>query len=244
MNFPTIAQVISTDHGTHLPAFKGTIKTMFPRKTGDSSKGPYSFENGIFADESGAEIKVTFKNIAKLPYQKGDTLFIQAEKGSKGWDGIQRLDSNYNDKVTPTVEISRKAIISTAPSVNPTSPSMNAAPKPQGALPLPAGGGNRVVPAKQYVLKTALLYRECVKAAAWLINTVDPDIQQGLELQGVATTLFISANKLGYEYEMSAPAEKPVPTPATKPAPEPEPEPTPEPDPMPPHCGPDLDVPF
>jgi hypothetical protein len=95
-----------------LPAINGTLTALYPRKTGESSKGPWSFQNGELT-QGKAKIKLVFKGLDEPVDKslKGKDITITAHKGDKGWTGIYSQDNEYQGKTTREIKVTPTATI-------------------------------------------------------------------------------------------------------------------------------------
>lgn len=108
----TIAEVKALDDEELVPCIQGEVTAIYNRKEGESSKGPWSFQDLTLKDETAGEIKVTLNNrIALAKTAKGKTLMFTCSKGDHGLTGVKAKDNEYNGKttrllwVTPSAEI-------------------------------------------------------------------------------------------------------------------------------------------
>jgi hypothetical protein len=77
MSTHTIAEVKKFPVGTVVPSVSGTVKAVFPRKTGESQYGPWSLQ-GIVLSDGSEEIVVTCWGCDDLGHLKGTTASVAA----------------------------------------------------------------------------------------------------------------------------------------------------------------------
>jgi len=98
-------------HGTKLEAIRGTIKKVYPIKTGTNSHGNWSMQNLLFFDNTG-EITIVLKDRAELTKEWADcVVLITAGEHGKKPTGIEAEDNEYNDVVTRRIKVTPSATI-------------------------------------------------------------------------------------------------------------------------------------
>lgn len=112
----TVQDILDAEDKFPIHAFRGVVKSSFPRKEGESDKGPWSFENIVVTDKDGEDIKVVFSNRDPLPKGiKGKQIQLICYVGKRGPSGLYVHDNTYSKdgddvtvrelKVTPTAEV-------------------------------------------------------------------------------------------------------------------------------------------
>lgn len=234
----TTAQVKSKEIGDSVSAFQGTVVKIWPRKSGTSDIGPWSFQDVIVQDTSAEEITIKLVNRVPLP---GTTVAVYVKAGvdKKGkacdveieeYDGKKRIKTNvradvkvYIDEIwyeLKEIEVPKKSEIPTPVASGPTDPHI---PDPQHKdtesqetkqpAPIVKKKPNEAVhdlpPGQLIITKSA-----CVKSAADLVCTL---IQCGkMELKGTpaenAQTIDdMIKNRAGYMFNACLDVEEYVP---------------------------------
>jgi hypothetical protein len=105
-----IADIQGLPDGANIASIAGTLTAVYPPKTGQSARGPYSFQDLVLQDETG-EIKVSVQQPGEPAVGvnlKGRHVTISSKSGPKGLSGVYAEDHTYNNattrriKVTPT----------------------------------------------------------------------------------------------------------------------------------------------
>lgn len=78
----TIQQIKQFPIGTVVPHITGTVKAVFPRKTGEGQYGPWSVQTVILAD-GGEEIPVSCWGFDELGHLKGQSVSVAATGTNK-----------------------------------------------------------------------------------------------------------------------------------------------------------------
>lgn len=103
-----IPDLYELPHKADVYCTAGTLKAVFPRKTGTTRSGtnagqPWSLQNLVLTDENGNEIPVKLdgRNDEIPKSWMGRTVMFEAHKGERGWSGLYAIDDpNQNDQGT------------------------------------------------------------------------------------------------------------------------------------------------
>ncbi len=93
------SEIQTMDPDDIVKCIRGTIQTLWPRKSGTGDKGPWSFQNGTLKDGSGI-VKFTLSGRDELPVDdyKGKPVVFMANHGDKhGWTGVKVKANDYAD---------------------------------------------------------------------------------------------------------------------------------------------------
>lgn len=108
----TVSQINDLEDDIAVPAFKGKVKQIFKRHTGNNARGDYSFQGIILVDADGDEIEAKLKDRDELPAKlKGKHVCIVSHKGDRGWTGVKTKDDEYQGKTKRILWITGSAEI-------------------------------------------------------------------------------------------------------------------------------------
>lgn len=110
----TIKDVLSMAPDMPVPAFKATIKAVYPaRKSKPDAAKKYHFQDILLTDATGKELKATLCDRDELAKEwKGQPIHIVCKKSdTHGWTGVKSKDDDYNDKKTRILWITKSAEI-------------------------------------------------------------------------------------------------------------------------------------
>jgi hypothetical protein len=117
---------------------RGTLKTVYPRKSGEIKKGPnagspWSLQNLELTDDRGTVVPAVLKDRPdEIPksWQNREVLF-EAHKGDKGWSGVYAFDDDYTSPAVRKIKVTATGQISLVDASNEQPPPA----KPQQAPP-------------------------------------------------------------------------------------------------------------
>lgn len=107
MTTHTVADILRFPNETPLEAIEGTITAVYPRKSGTTQQGkPWSFQDGAFADATGAVMKLKLVGCEDFPTSwKGRRVRITSVKSDRGRTGLYALDDEYNGQTTRKIKL-------------------------------------------------------------------------------------------------------------------------------------------
>jgi len=203
MKVAKINQVSELSSGTTIGEMRVQVKKVFPENKGVGNFGPWRVQNAIVQDSTG-EIRAAFWIPSAMDDLEGQMITIKSRSTPKGLQGLT-VAENPKTKVTE-LKINDKAAILTDAEL---AAENGGAPAPQRAVtsksPISTGG---ITPAeaRKALFQAAQLMAEAIKAAAWVGEQVKVTPEQ---LQAIATSLFISADRAGFAKAFPASAAKP-----------------------------------
>lgn len=168
--------------GSQIEAITGTLGNLLDRKSGESEKGPWSFQRTKISDGTG-EIKVVFKNCPPVAdgYANADVIIHCGKNPNNGAaTGIKIVEDEYNGVVTKELVITGSAKVQRVenaggdgssgsdpdwPEAPPESVSSNDAPAPAKKAQSPPVGGD-MKDAKSEIMRIANLHLLVSKAVA------------------------------------------------------------------------------
>ena len=230
-----LSEALRMDPGEQLPAIRGKVVKVGKYFSGQSAKGPWSFQTLVIED-GGTKADVKFKGRDQIaPDAVGKVAFVVANNGERGLTGVRVEDDEYNGKktrivlVTPSAELTfgkgdwntEKTPSKSAAANDPSDPGPAADDYPGGDEP-PALESERPADAnkggtdwnglKQDVNKIRKLHLLCCAAAAHNVAVLHKaGINVGDEfLQSAAATIFIEACKRGGMAAIPDAGEPPV----------------------------------
>ena len=108
MSFP---EILDCENGQQITALQGTVKKVFPPKTGVGDYGPWSLQNLILQDEHAHELTVTWTcEDAFDAGVEGQTLYFESGRDKKDQlAGIKREIKNKNGKKYESVKVDDRA---------------------------------------------------------------------------------------------------------------------------------------
>lgn len=258
----TIPEILAMDNDDVIKIVRGKIVKRFDRKSGETDKGPWSFENVEITDGKHS-VTVSLKNREPLPkhFKVGSLILITAKEGDRGWTGMKAVDEEYQGKtyrkirVTPTavIELDNASARTDDDDGNDTDVSASSQERPKDQ----AQPGNKLsVGPKVMVAKIASLYLVTHRAAhltKTLIESADKREMEIEEFTSMRSSMFIQGcfDKLYWdldpihimikkELDAKAPKQK---SPA-EPTPEDEPPPKSKAKPEPKEAEEDDNIPF
>ena len=203
MKVAKINQIQDLADGTTIGEMRVTVKKAFPPKTGEGKFGPWRVQSCILQDSTG-EIRGSFWIPSPMDDLQGQMITIKSRSTPKGLQGLSVAHSNHSN--SNELKITDKAAILTDAEL---AAENGGAPAPQRAVtsksPISTGG---ITPAeaRKALFQAAQLMAEAIKAAAWVGEQVKVTPEQ---LQAIATSLFISADRAGFAKAFPASAAKP-----------------------------------
>ena len=229
-----LAEALKMDPGEQLPAIRGKVVKVGKYFSGQSAKGPWSFQT-LTIDDGGTKTDVKFKGRDQIaPDAVGKVAFVVANNGERGLTGVRVEDDEYNGKttrivlVTPSAELTfGKGDWNTETPAKPAAAKQTSDPEPSeddypGGDEPPARESERPAEAnkggtgwdglKQDVNKIRKLHLLCCAAAAHNVAALHKaGINVGDEfLQSAAATIFIEACKRGGMAAIPDAGEPPV----------------------------------
>lgn len=245
MRFITLDEIQKMDAGDHIDMIRCTITKTWPRKTGESDKGPWSFEN-CNATMGGAKTTIKLTNCD--PFDKSllnKPLIISSYEGDKGKTGLY-VEDDYKDPAIKIVKATKTAqfeLDTGNQERQQPAPADKPAPARQNSTPARQPVGKTC---RQQVAEFAALQFECIKA---VIHEIKLGAQLGVDIDmacvpAMANTLFIEMQKTcphlveGLKLPPLETERAPAPRQQAPPPPEPEPKD------VPPGDDPYEDVPF
>lgn len=175
--------------GTTIGEMVVQVKKAWPPRTGESKHGSWRVQNCTLVDASG-ETRGSFWIQDDMADLEGQTITIRSRAGKKGLAGLSVQLSKHSGqnelKVTEQAAIIDAASGKIAELATPAS-------RPAAVRSTPVAAGS-VSDAKKFLFQEAQLMVEAVKAASWVGEQVKLTPEQ---LQAVASSLFISADRAG-----------------------------------------------
>lgn len=105
----SLSDALKSDPGEQLPAVRGKVNKVGKYFSGESAKGPWSFQT-VTLDDSTAKAEVKFKGREAFgPSVVGKVMFIVANNGERGLTGVRVEDDEYQGKVTRIVLVTPSA---------------------------------------------------------------------------------------------------------------------------------------
>jgi hypothetical protein len=200
MKVATIADLANLADGSVIGEMRVTIKATFPPKTGEGKFGPWRVQNAILQDATG-ECRASFWMPDEIGDLKGQMVTIKSQAGKKGLQGISVKTSSHSGenelKITDQCAIIDDAGAAVAAATaGPRKPVLASSP-----ISL------TVADAKRALFQAAQLMAEAIKAAEWVGGQANVTPEQ---LQAIATSLFISADRAGFAKAFPSAQTKPV----------------------------------
>lgn len=99
--------------GSVLQIIRGTLTSLWERKSGEHSNGPWAIQNGALTDSAGHKVDLQFKDRDPVPeHLKGKEVVMLSVAGDKGTHGVKVFDDEYPKgtikrkiRITPTANI-------------------------------------------------------------------------------------------------------------------------------------------
>ena len=198
MKVAQISDLANLADGSVIGEMRVTIKATFPPKTGDGKFGPWRVQNAILQDSTG-ECRASFWLPDEMGDLKGQMVTLKSQAGKKGLQGISVKHSTHSGenelKITDQCAIIDDAGAAVA-QAGPRKPV-------QASSPVSL----TVADAKRALFQAAQLMAEAIKAAEWVGSQAQVTPEQ---LQAIATSLFISADRAGFAKAFPSAQTKPV----------------------------------
>lgn len=87
------------DDGQVVLCIAGTITGLYEAKKGETTNGPWEFQNGTMKDAEGTEIGISFSKNTQPMTAKGKKVTIRSVKSDQhGWNGVKVEDQKYTPK--------------------------------------------------------------------------------------------------------------------------------------------------
>ena len=111
MKVSTIQDILTMEEGLPVLCARGKIVKLYKPKTGESDKGPWSFQSGLLSDGQ-SSVKFTLNSREELPQTfLNKQVVLTAQNGNHGWTGLKTKDEEYNGKVTRVLWVTPTADI-------------------------------------------------------------------------------------------------------------------------------------
>lgn len=200
MKVAQISDLANLADGSVIGEMRVTIKATFPPKTGEGKFGPWRVQNAILQDATG-ECRASFWMPDEIGDLKGQMVTIKSQAGKKGLQGISVKTSSHSGenelKITDQCAIIDDAGAAVAAATaGPRKPVLASSP-----ISL------TVADAKRALFQAAQLMAEAIKAAEWVGGQANVTPEQ---LQAIATSLFISADRAGFAKAFPSAQTKPA----------------------------------
>lgn len=187
MKVATIADLANLADGSVIGEMRVTIKMAYPPRTGQGKFGEWRVQNCVIQDSTG-EAKASFWIPDEMGDLKGQMVTLRSQAGKKGLEGLSVKTSTHSGENELKVT-DKAAIIDDASGASPVAAGPR---KPvQASSPISL----TVADAKRALFQAAQLMAEAIKAAEWVGSQAKVTPEQ---LQAIATSLFISADRAGY----------------------------------------------
>ena len=198
MKVAQISDLANLADGSVIGEMRVTIKATFPPKTGEGKFGPWRVQNCVLQDSTG-ECRASFWLPDEMGDLKGQMVTLKSQAGKKGLQGISVKHSTHSGenelKITDQCAIIDDAGAAVA-QAGPRKPV-------QASSPVSL----TVADAKRALFQAAQLMAEAIKAAEWVGGQASVTPEQ---LQAIATSLFISADRAGFAKAFPSAQTKPV----------------------------------
>lgn len=198
MKVATIADLANLADGSVIGEMRVTIKTVYPPRTGQGKFGEWRVQNCVIQDSTG-EAKASFWIPDEMGDLKGQMVTLRSQAGKKGLEGLSVKTSTHSGENELKVT-DKAAIIDDASGASPVA-------GPRKPVQASSPVSITVADAKRALFQAAQLMAEAIKAAAWVgeQTTVTPE-----QLQAIATSLFISADRAGFAKAFPSAQTKPA----------------------------------
>jgi hypothetical protein len=198
MKVAQISDLANLADGSVIGEMRVTIKATFPPKTGEGKFGPWRVQNCVLQDSTG-ECRASFWLPDEMGDLKGQMVTLKSQAGKKGLQGISVKHSTHSGenelKITDQCAIIDDAGAAVA-QAGPRKPV-------QASSPVSL----TVADAKRALFQAAQLMAEAIKAAEWVGSQAQVTPEQ---LQAIATSLFISADRAGFAKAFPSAQTKPA----------------------------------
>ena len=198
MKVATIADLANLADGSVIGEMRVTIKTVYPPRTGQGKFGEWRVQNCVIQDSTG-EAKASFWIPDEMGDLKGQMVTLRSQACKKGLEGLSVKTSTHSGENELKVT-DKAAIIDDASGASPVA-------GPRKPVQASSPVSITVADAKRALFQAAQLMAEAIKAAAWVgeQTTVTPE-----QLQAIATSLFISADRAGFAKAFPSAQTKPA----------------------------------
>lgn len=200
MKVAQISDIQNLADGSVIGEMRVTIKATFPPKTGEGKFGPWRVQNCILQDSTG-ECRASFWLPDEMGDLKGQMVTLKSQAGKKGLQGISVKHSTHSNENELKIT-DQCAIIDDAGGAVATAQAGPRKPV-QASSPVSL----TVADAKRALFQAAQLMAEAIKAAEWVGGQANVTPEQ---LQAIATSLFISADRAGFAKAFPSAQTKPV----------------------------------
>lgn len=197
MKVAQISDLEKLADGSVIGEIRVTIKAVFPPKTGEGKFGPWRVQNCIIQDSTG-ECRASFWIPDEMGDLKGQMVTLKSQAGKKGLEGLTISTSKYGNELKVT---DKAAIIDDASGASPV------AAGPRKPVQASSPVSLTVADAKRALFQAAQLMAEAIKAAEWVGGQANVTPEQ---LQAIATSLFISADRAGFAKAFPSAQTKPA----------------------------------
>lgn len=226
MTTQTVEQINGLPDKALVYGFRGTVKKVFSRNTGEGNHGPWSIQNVILMDEEQREIKMMIKDCPDFFFAPGDGIELEPKLSDKGITGLYAIDDDYKGTITRILKATSTVIMKEPPSNPPKdipaqSPANHASPARQTRERSPEhlsavqqstknqNSEKTVDPfkdARKTVMKIANLHLLCAKAvsdyeAPAFKEATGRDMSES-QIQGATASVFITAERSGLVNKM------------------------------------------
>jgi hypothetical protein len=199
MKVAQISDLANLADGSVIGEMRVTIKATFPPKTGEGKFGPWRVQNAILQDSTG-ECRASFWIPDELGDLKGQMVTLKSQAGKKGLQGISVKTSSHSGENELKIT-DQCAIIDDASGASPV------AAGPRKPVQASSPVSLTVADAKRALFQAAQLMAEAIKAAEWVGGQANVTPEQ---LQAIATSLFISADRAGFAKAFPSAQTKPA----------------------------------
>ena len=198
MKVAQISDLANLADGSVIGEMRVTIKATFPPKTGEGKFGPWRVQNAILQDSTG-ECRASFWIPDELGDLKGQMVTLKSQAGKKGLQGISVKTSSHSGENELKIT-DQCAIIDDASGASPVA-------GPRKPVQASSPVSLTVADAKRALFQAAQLMAEAIKAAEWVGGQANVTPEQ---LQAIATSLFISADRAGFAKAFPSAQTKPA----------------------------------
>jgi hypothetical protein len=198
MKVATIADLANLADGSVIGEMRVTIKTVYPPRTGQGKFGEWRVQNCVIQDSTG-EAKASFWIPDEMNDLKGQMVTLKSQPGKKGLDGLSVKTSTHSGENELKVT-DKAAIIDDASGASPVA-------SPRKPVQASSPVSLTVADAKRALFQAAQLMAEAIKAAEWVGSQAQVTPEQ---LQAIATSLFISADRAGFAKAFPSAQTKPA----------------------------------
>ena len=198
MKVAQISDLANLADGSVIGEMRVTIKATFPPKTGEGKFGSWRVQNAILQDSTG-ECRASFWVPDEMGDLKGQMVTLKSQAGKKGLDGLSVKTSTHSGE--NELKVTDKAAI-----IDDAGAAVSAA-GPRKPVQASSPVSLTVADAKRALFQAAQLMAEAIKAAEWVGSQAQVTPEQ---LQAIATSLFISADRAGFAKAFPSAQTKPA----------------------------------